>query len=46
MRQAIEADPNTRPGAMKRVDALLADPEGALKRLQSIRNQRKGAPKK
>ena len=46
MRQAIEADPNTRPGAMKRVDALLADPEGALQRLQSIRNQRKGAPKK
>ena len=46
MRQAIEADPNTRPSAMKRVDALLADPEGALKRLQSIRNQRKGAPKK
>ena len=46
MRQGIEADPNTRPGAMKRVDALLADPEGALKRLQSIRNQRKGAPKK
>ena len=46
MRQAIEADPNTRPGAMKRVDALLADPEGALQRLQNIRNQPKGAPKK
>ena len=46
MRQAIEADPNTRPGAMKRVDALLADPEGALQRLQSIRKQQKGAPKK
>ena len=46
MRQAIEADPKAGPSAMKRVDALLADPEGALKRLQSIRNQRKGAPKK
>ena len=46
MRQAIEADPNTRPGAMKRVDALLADPEGALQRLQNIRKQQKGAPKK
>ena len=46
MRQAIEADPNTRPGAMKRVDALLADPEGALQRLQNIRKQPKGAPKK
>ena len=46
MRQGIEADPKAGPSAMKRVDALLADPEGALKRLQSIRNQRKGAPKK
>ena len=46
MRQGIEADPKAGPRAMKRVDALLADPEGALKRLQSIRNQRKGAPKK
>ena len=46
MRQGIEADPKASPSAMKRVDALLADPEGALKRLQSIRNQRKGAPKK
>ena len=46
MRQGIKADPKAGPSAMKRVDALLADPEGALKRLQSIRNQRKGAPKK
>ncbi len=46
MRQGIEADPKAGPSAMKRVDALLTDPEGALKRLQSIRNQRKGAPKK
>ena len=46
MRQGIEADPKAGPSAMKRVDALLADPEGALKRLQNIRNQRKGAPKK
>ena len=46
MRQGIKADPKAGPSAMKRVDALMADPEGALKRLQSIRNQRKGAPKK
>lgn len=46
MRQSIEADPMAAPTAMKRVETLLADPEGALKRLQSIRNQRKGAPKK
>ena len=46
MRQGIKADPKAGPSAMKRVDALLADPEGALKRLQSIRNQRKGDPKK
>ena len=46
MRQGIEADPKAGPSAMKRVDALLADPEGALKHLQSIRNQCKGAPKK
>ena len=46
MRQAIEADPKANPQAIKRVDALLANPEDTLQRLQHMRKQAAGAPKK
>lgn len=45
-RQAVDADPKASPEAYKRVDAITADPEGILKRLQRVRSQVQGAPKK
>ena len=47
MREGIQNDPEAQPGDMKRVEALLADPEAVLKRIQRLRNQgKKTAPQK
>lgn len=46
MRQAIEADPKSNPQAIKRVEALLANPEDTLQRLQQLRKQAADASKK
>lgn len=47
MREGIKLDPQAGPEATKRLNALLADPEAALKRVKTLRTQRaNSAPKK
>ena len=45
-RQSFDANPNTSPQEIKRFEASFAKPEQVLERLNMIRAQKKGAPKK